>query len=150
MAEKKEKVEKKEEVEETKKVEDKKEEETVSKGNTKIYKILAYFGILWIVGLLVQEKDDKSVRFHVGQGMLITILGVIIALINNLLVANIFVVTKTGYWGLVEYQTTSGLGMFIMIILWIIPTVLAIIGIINAAKDQDKELPVIGKLAFYK
>lgn len=118
--------------------------------NTKIYKILSYIGILWLVGLLVQEKDDKAVRFHVGQGMLITILGVVIGIFNSLVVANVFVTTQIGIWGLAEYKTTSGLGVFIMFVLWLLPSVLAVIGIINAAKDQEKELPIIGKMAFYK
>ena len=54
------------------------------KDSTKVYKILSYIGILWIVGLFVQEKDDESVKFHVGQGMLVTIVAIVISLINDL------------------------------------------------------------------
>ena len=39
-------------------------------GNAKLYGILAYIGILWLVGMFVQpEKDDPFVRFHVNQGI---------------------------------------------------------------------------------
>lgn len=118
------------------------------KKDTKIYKILCYFGILWLIGLLCEEKNDKDLKFHVGQGMLITILIFVITLINNLIIANIFVTTRQ-YW-YYTYKTTSGLGIAIMWLLWLVPTVLSIIGIVNATKDEQKELPIIGKYAFYK
>lgn len=118
--------------------------------NTKVYTILSYIGILWLVGLLVQERNDKSVRFHVGQGILITIISLIINLINDIIVANVFVTTKFGYWGMAQYTTTSVLGNIIMFSLWVIPIALSIIGIINAAQGNDKELPIVGKFAFYK
>lgn len=117
-------------------------------GDTKIFKILSYLGILWLIGMLGDKKDDKEVRFHVGQGMLITIIWVAVALINNLIIANVFVTTKT-YW-YYTYKTTSGLGYALMWIFWLVPSILSIIGLVNALKNEEKELPVIGKFAFYK
>ncbi len=38
----------------------------------KIYAILAYIGILWLVGLLA-AKDSKFTRFHVNQGIILFI-----------------------------------------------------------------------------
>ena len=35
--------------------------------NIKIYKVLSYIGILWLIGLLVDEKNDEKLKFHVGQ-----------------------------------------------------------------------------------
>lgn len=126
-------------------------------GNTKVYKILSYIGILWLVGLFVKEKDDKSVRFHVGQGIIATIciailyLGVF--LINTFIISNVFV-TELKVWGVSMGKTVSGTGLAIMGFLnfavFAIAVTLEIIGIVNAAKDQDKELPVIGSRAFYK
>ncbi len=116
--------------------------------DTKIFNVLSYLGILWIIGMLSDHKNDKDVRFHIGQGMLVTILYVAVGIINNLIIANVFV-TKVTYW-YYTYKTTSGLGYFLMWILWLVPAVLSVIGIINAAKGESKELPVIGKYAFYK
>ena len=116
--------------------------------DTKLFNILSYLGILWIVGMLSDHKDDKDVKFHIGQGMLVTILYVAVGIINNLIIANIFV-TKVTYW-YYTYKVTSGLGYFIMWLLWLVPGALSIIGIINAAKGETKELPVIGKYSFYK
>ncbi len=115
--------------------------------NVKIYKVLSYFGILWLIGLLCNEKENKELRFHVGQGMLVTILIIAIEIINSLIIANVFVTTRNLFY---EYTTTSAFGFTVMYLLRLIPTVLAVIGIINAFKDEQKELPVIGKYAFYK
>ena len=41
--------------------------------NIKLYKILSYIGLLFIVALVVPEKDDPSLKFHCGQGMILTI-----------------------------------------------------------------------------
>lgn len=120
------------------------------KDNTMVYKILAYIGILWIIGLFVPEREDKSVKFHVGQGMLITIVLVVVSLINDLVISQIFAITKYNYWGFKEYQMTSSFGNVIMWMLSLIPIALSIIGIINAIKNKDEELPLIGKYAFYK
>ncbi|HOP65599.1 MAG TPA: hypothetical protein PLX66_01040 [Bacilli bacterium] len=125
-----------------------KETKKVGNTNTKIFNVLSYLGILWIVGMLSDHKDDKDVKFHIGQGMLVTIVYFAVALVNNLIIANVFV-TKVDYW-YYTYKTTSSLGIFLMWILWLVPTVLSIIGIINAARGEEKELPVIGKYAFYK
>lgn len=116
--------------------------------NVKLYSILSYIGILWIVGLLVKEKSDKTVRFHVGQGMLLTLLNIVISVINRAIIGNIFSVTE--YVLGVPYRTVSGLGLAIEFILSLIPFVLMIIGIVNASKCKEEELPVIGKFAFYK
>lgn len=116
--------------------------------NVKLYSILSYIGILWIVGLLVKEKSDKTVRFHVGQGMLLTLLNIVIGVINRAIIGNIFSVTE--YVLGVPYRTVSGLGLAIEFIFSLIPFVLMIIGIVNASKCKEEELPVIGKFAFYK
>ena len=70
------------------------EENKVEQKNVKLYSILSYIGILWIVGVLVKEKDNKTVKFHVGQGMLLTIMSIAISIINRLVIANIFTTTN--------------------------------------------------------
>ena len=82
------------------------EENKVAEKNVKLYSILAYIGILWIVGLLVKEKDNKTVKFHVGQGMLLTILSIAISVINYDVISIVFTTTKY-LWG-VPYSTVSG------------------------------------------
>ena len=125
--------------------------------NRKLYSILAYIGILWIVGLCVREKNDPRVRFHVGQGIILTIVytaasivvGIITAILNAALRTEITIMGLGT--GLYESSAAAGL---ISGILWFSISagffVLMIIGIMNVHKNQDKPLPVIGKFAFYK
>lgn len=44
--------------------------------NTILFSILSYIGILWLIPLLV-EKNDKVVRFHVNQGIVLFIFDII-------------------------------------------------------------------------
>lgn len=116
--------------------------------NIKIYSVLAYIGILWIVGLLVKEKNDKTLRFHVGQGMLITITSVVINAINRIVIYNIF--TTTEYIFGTSVRVASPTGSAIAGLLNLVPLALMIFGIVKAANNKCEELPVIGKYAFYK
>ena len=36
--------------------------------NTRVYSVLAYIGILWLVGLLA-DRHNPRVAFHVNQGL---------------------------------------------------------------------------------
>jgi len=118
--------------------------------NRKIYSILSYIGPLWLIGLLAPpEKDDPGVRFHVGQGMMITICMVGLSIIWGIL---------TPISGLLSFSSP----MFVFNPLWFVVSglisfgiwgggiALSIIGAIGANNGQQKQLPVIGYLAFYK
>lgn len=85
----------------------------------KTYNILAYVGILWLIGLL-SAKDQPDVRFHVNQGILLSI-------------ATIFVPIPVVGW-----------------IIGVVVLVFAIMGIIAASKGEQKELPIIGKIKILK
>lgn len=124
------------------------------KDDTKIYKILSYIGILWIVGLVSKSvKEDTSVRFHVGQGIITTIfvaiLYVVVTIINNFVIANMF--KEASIFG-ISVISSTGLAImgFLNFAVSAVGITLEVIGIINVIKDQDKELPVIGSHAFYK
>lgn len=116
--------------------------------NIKIYSVLAYIGILWIVGLLVKEKNDENLKFHVGQGMLITITNIAIGILNSVVINNIF--TTTDYLFGTTVRIVSPTGRAIGGLLNLIPLALMIFGIVKAANGKKEELPVIGKYAFYK
>ena len=88
----------------------------------KVMAILAYFGILLLIPLFA-AKESKFARFHVNQGLILLIIGVVLYAITKVL---------------------PSLGVLVGILdLGVL--VLAIIGIINAAKGQAKELPLVGK-----
>ena len=89
--------------------------------SNKVMAILAYFGILVLIPLFA-AKESKFARFHVNQGLILLICSVVTFVIGKI----------------------PGLG-FLVWILDIAILVYAIIGIVNAAKGQAKELPYIGK-----
>ncbi|MDP4119931.1 MAG: hypothetical protein Q8876_02610 [Bacillota bacterium] len=128
--------------------------------NSKLYKILSYISILWIIGLVVSpEKNQPSVRFHVGQGIVLTIfsvvLKIVVTIINaivNAIIQGVFI-TRVGF-GYAYYSTPSAFAICISglfsFLAWAAVITLAIIGIVNVVNEKDKELPFIGRFAFYK
>lgn len=99
--------------------------------NTILFSILSYIGILWLIPLLV-EKNDKVVRFHVNQGIVLFIFDIIGSIAVGILSA-IFVFIPV----------ISFLGVVIASLFGILCFVLMIIGIVNAANKSEKPLPII-------
>lgn len=93
----------------------------------KIFAILAYFGILVLVPIFA-AKDSKFAKFHANQGLLLFIAEIAGSVISVIPV----------------------LGTLVSFVVSIACFALAIIGIINAAKGEAKELPVIGKYEILK
>ena len=98
--------------------------------NNKLYNVLSYLN-LWLIGLLV-APNDQDVKFHVNQGIILTI-GWVAAVILSFILAFIPI-----------------LGWVLAFAICVFIGVLAIMGIINAAKGEQKELPIIGKIKILK
>lgn len=96
----------------------------------KVMAILAYFGILVLVPLFA-AKESPFARFHANQGLILLIAGFVIYLVSMVLT---FV---SPFFGIIS-------------LLNIVILVFAIIGIINAAKGEMKELPLVGKFRIIK
>lgn len=94
--------------------------------------ILAYIYLLFLIPLLGAPKS-KFARFHSNQGLLLFILNLIY---NIPLTIIITIVDNIPFIGWIS---------FIFNILRIIPAILMVLGIINAANGKAKELPFIGK-----
>ena len=95
--------------------------------NAKLFSVLAYLGILWIVGLLA-ANDDLYVKYHVNQGLILFIVGIATSVISVIPIIGWIV----GFVG----------GIFTL--------VCAIMGVVNAVQGQMKPLPVIGKFELIK
>ena len=113
--------------------------------NNKGMAVIAY--ILFFIPLLTGDyKKSEFVKFHTNQGTVLFIFSIALGLATNILLAILRAVMFNIYtWGI--------LGIFTTIIngLWIIPTVLMVIGILNAVNDRTKQLPIIGdKLTIIK
>lgn len=104
----------------------------------KVMAILAYLGILVLVPILA-AKESKFARFHANQGLVLCIASILYGIVYSVLSGIIIAIS----WRL--YFLVSILGFVSIVFL-----VLAIIGIVNAANGQEKELPIIGKYKILK
>ncbi|QNK41077.1 hypothetical protein [Caproicibacter fermentans] len=112
----------------------------------KAFSILAYIGILWLVGLLA-DRENKNVMFHVNQGIILSIfefaltfsLSIIKAIIQSgfgLAFSGIGILSWTG-------TAVSGLLSFTA---WCLVVSYIIIGVVRAAQGKNEPLPLIGSL----
>lgn len=87
----------------------------------KFFAILSYIGVLVLVPLLA-AKDSKFAKYHANQGLILFICSIACYILSYLPVIKHFV------W-----------------ILNVAILILAIMGIVYAAKGEAKELPIVGK-----
>ncbi|WP_455671624.1 zinc-ribbon domain-containing protein [Phocaeicola sp.] len=111
----------------------------------KVMAILSYFGILVFIPIFA-AKGSKFARYHANQG-----LALFIAMIGWWIVDYILtMLLRSLLWrglGLWEIYSLCGT---VLNLVYIVFTVLAVIGIINALNGKAKELPVIGKYKILK
>ena len=93
-------------------------------GDKNLIAILSYFGILFLIPMLV-VKDNPFVKFHAKQGLVLFIAEIVTVMIAWIPI----------------------LGWIAGFVLWIIWLVLGIIGIINVLGGKQTPLPMIGKFA---
>lgn len=86
--------------------------------------ILAYIGPLIIISYII-AKDDAFVKFHIKQGLLLVIASAITWILSN---------SFWQFWMIINFVN---LAIF----------VLAVIGILNVLRGEQKQLPLIGHLA---
>ena len=107
--------------------------------DNKVMGILAYLGILVFVPILA-AKDSPFARYHANQGLILfvaaIILSVALGVINTILL--------TISWKLSILSVLLGGAISVGFL------ILMIIGIMNAAKGEMKELPYIGKYTILK
>lgn len=93
----------------------------------KIYGVLAYIGILFIVPLLAAPKSPFA-KFHANQGCVLFIAGVALGLVAWIPI----------------------LGWIVGFVGWVFLLVLAIMGIVNALNGEMKKLPLLGDIEIIK
>lgn len=111
----------------------------------KVMAVLAYLGILVLIPLFA-AKESKFARYHANQGVILLIACVAWFIIDAILTAILWsiMVRAMSAWGL--YTTLAT----VLNLVYIVFTVLAILGIVNAWNGKMKELPVIGKYKIVK
>lgn len=96
--------------------------------NNKLMCILCYLGILWLIPMLTDAKNDATVKFHINQGIVLTLFAIALSIVTPIPV----------------------IGWIVGLVGWVACAVFFIMGIINASKLEQKELPIIGKIKIYK
>ncbi|MCH5251528.1 MAG: hypothetical protein J1F22_01025 [Lachnospiraceae bacterium] len=110
------------------------------KGN-KVYGVLAYFGILFLIPLFA-AKDSQYAKFHANQGLLLFIFNIALQAIGRIA---IFAATILSFGVLNTYIRIT-----VNTAVGIISLVYFIIGIVNACSGEAKTLPVIGGITLVK
>ncbi|MBE7056330.1 MAG: hypothetical protein E7388_02675 [Ruminococcaceae bacterium] len=112
-------------------------------GNSKLFSILSYISILWLLGLLISpEKNDPKVKFHVGQGIILSIVGAALGITAGIISGIMTAILPDLLAALLTAPIS--LAASAASIIWMV------LGIINAAKGEQKQLPIIGQYAFIK
>ena len=92
-------------------------------GTEKAFAVLAYFGLLWLIGLLkAPENESPYVKNHVNNGIVLTIVGVASGIIAAIPV----------------------IGWIVSGVVGVASLVFAIIGIVKACQNTTYILPLIG------
>lgn len=107
--------------------------------------VLSYLGPLVFIPLFAR-KNSPYAQFHAKQGVTMFAFWVAAAILNSLL--GLIRVTRVGI--LTVYTTIPWYISILRYGISAFVTVLAIIGIVNAAKGQAKELPIIGGIHIVK
>ena len=89
----------------------------------KVTGIFAYLGLIfWLIAYLAGDKEGA--KFHLNQGLVLILFGFAFAIVSWIPIVGC--------------------------VLWIVWLVFAIMGIISAAKDEEKPLPLIGGIQLLK
>ena len=107
---------------------------------------LSYMGLLFLIPMFA-KKDSEYCQFHVKQGATLFAVELAYAIVTRILLAIINAIFP-GDWFLYFYSYSTVYNVFNVIFSagYIFLTVLAIIGIVNAATGKKNELLLLGKI----
>ena len=105
----------------------------------KVMAILAYFGPLVLIPIFA-AKESRFARFHSNQGVVLLLACIAYSIVYSVLSGILLAISGTLFLiiSILGFACSCGI------------TVLAIIGIINAAKGEMKPLPIIGGIKILK
>lgn len=113
-----------------------------SNDDTKIFSILSYVSILWLIGLIA-DRNNPVVKFHVNQGIILSVFELGIGFV-------IGVIRFIFHFAFSFSFLLSGLANGILGLLSFIFTCFAIafsvIGIVRVVQGRQVPLPIIGNL----
>jgi uncharacterized membrane protein len=117
--------------------------------DNKLMAVLSY--IIFFIPLLAGEhKKSPFVKFHVNQGtvLFVTMIawGIVYGILSAIITALLFNPLSWSGAGVGIY----GIVTTILSLVWLIPSILSIMGIVGAVTGKTKPLPLIGKFKIIK
>lgn len=97
--------------------------------------ILSYLGILVLMPIFA-AKDSRFARFHANQGLVLLITLAAYGVLEHILNRVFYAI----WWGL------GSIFSVVLSLAYLVFLVYIVLGIVNAAKGEAKELPIIGKI----
>lgn len=112
----------------------------------RLFNILSYFSFLWLVGWIADGHNPK-VRYHVNQGILLTLFEVLLGLVVSLLSSLFTSIFSVSIGGVAVFSQLGAtlIGMLQLAQLGIIAA-LIVVGVMHVAQDREEPLPLIGTL----
>ena len=102
--------------------------------------VLAYIGILIVVPFFTDAKNDPFVKFHIKQGLVLIITWIAMSILSSM-VSFALAAALSGHFFI------GTLLAFLFPTIYLGLLIINIIGIVNAASGNQKDLPIIGKFA---
>ena len=100
--------------------------------NAKTTSIVAYITLIGTIIALAAGDKSKEAKFHVNQALVIYITNIVVTILTKIL-------------GIIPIA-----GAIISLVLSILVFVLWLLGIIAAVKQEEKEVPLVGKIKIVK
>lgn len=119
--------------------------------DNKIMAVLSYFGPLVFIPMFAAPQS-KFARYHANQGLVLMIAEIAYGIIQAILTALLIAVFPWNW----DYGLLGGRGIIFDILttvlglVWLALSIVALLGLINAATGKAKELPIIGKIKILK
>lgn len=118
---------------------------------------VSYVGPMFFLPL-VATPNSKFARFHANQGVTLFMLSLAYGVVykallwffSEILIGASLTKFSFSYFGYGAATTVYGIISLLLTLVWGVVIVLFIIGIVNALKGKAAELPVIGKIRFFK
>jgi uncharacterized membrane protein len=103
--------------------------------------LLSYLGLLFLIPLFA-APNSRFARFHANQGLVLCIALVCFGVVYGILAAVFTVV----FYALGIYRLLS----LLLLLIWAIPIIFMVLGIVNCVQGRAKELPLIGGIKIIK
>lgn len=109
---------------------------------------LSYMGLLLLIPLFARKRS-KYCEFHVRQGAILLAFHIAYTVTSQIFLSIIDAFTRTTYYYVTVHSGIYYFFNFIFFTGYVFLSVIAIIGIVNAAKGKEKQLPLIGKVTWF-